>query len=1277
MRRSELRGGADEYRIKEVLGDNFQQFVVALKAAGPNGLGNFTIEKLSGPGYTAGTGPNQPKGNDIDEKFFDMLAASAAAFRQIENPEYQTTQTASKYAENIYAMYDALSETTTGGAATPKTEALNFKQLPYHEHGTLKYLNPVFHYFPYVTDIYPAPGYNANQFNSLVNAIRYLYHFIALLKLDDLDVRDVMILLRSDNLGFMKYVGDIVEALTNPIYYGKSYSLPNDTDSKDIIEDGVINGLTAIAVQIINEYRTLPVSTGALPVNYQGIEILDFAVTADVELYIKNLGVDAAKATIIRTELAAFTGWGAGAKAVTAAGDAVKANTYAVNALRNPIYANETIVEKQVDAAFIDQPPELQLGGRRGRKKNYYSYRDREDENIDYNNRNYSNRDYNDRDYNNRAHMTGGGDKKKIVVPTKKFTVAAGGKPISFPFLYGPVIAAAPPFAPAVPASVGKRNLVTEDEQDSQTTAKFTSKTAVEQIYKSPGDGVIGKLITNGQSNEIRVVLTSLLDYLIENNKTLASITAAADKKAISDKIKNDLTNFTPIITRIRNIPTDISKLVKGYSDHFVTEFIRATAPKFAPGAAGEILFKQPTAATTSPTKSNLADQTIYDFYDTVVTKDSSSIFFYKDFFNLIREGPTSVSKGMGYDGDAPLREAKGLSSAERSKYRLNVKKLIGISRLRNIQYGGGQLFNDIVLIGLIPDYPTDGSVGGIWTSAGYIDATTLGNLGTEAIRQIARDIFSSAANTSPILVLGQSINLVGIAKRIADGGYLFAKYPDYFKTFLRGLASTTGTAVSSVWKEGELVMSEHMFKEGNMWVRDGDDFKRVDKNGNEIPGYKLEDNCQYIANSTRQCLAFIETCLPADNQTDFNNFCRQLLDFDFKTNPGMTVLKDEVQKINPAVAFAILRQMKFGSYLEEEPRHPVKGFRRFKVQSVGSWLEELMTGLPRDRCQQPVAPPTVNPNFNCGPLKDQLGDLAQIIIDMANGTTPNKTNFFNYLDILVHWVNANPQVLNPEELLNPEYTADGKWPNINKSFKTYHYVNPYKPAEIRLRGISCGLGRLKSNIMNELSGANGNATISSIAGVPLGIEMPLNRYGFMSPAPFGGLMSQFGGSDIFEAEREYQNIYQPYGYILFQDIYNDLLHTMENLVGKKRMSLTENTRGKIDGQLDKFKKTEEELRKSLINLIERNKLYQASHGHINSYVDDKNKYAAILAKHSNLLSLSNAYNRKAVNLIDYFQTISKAILNKIEDGSTTGTAQASTYERPITMGYHYGAKKN
>ena len=68
--------------------------------------------------------------------------------------------------------------------------------------------------------------------------------------------------------------------------------------------------------------------------------------------------------------------------------------------------------------------------------------------------------------------------------------------------------------------------------------------------------------------------------------------------------------------------------------------------------------------------------------------------------------------------------------------------------------------------------------------------------------------------------------------------------------------------------------------------------------------------------------------------------------------------------------------------------------------------------------------------------------------------------------------------------------------------------------------------------------------------------------------------------------------------------------------------------------------------------------------------MDDEN-FKKVLEKHSNLLNISSAYNRKARNLIDLFQTIAKAVTDKIENGQTIKSSSGRAYDRPLSPTYY------
>lgn len=648
------------------------------------------------------------------------------------------------------------------------------------------------------------------------------------------------------------------------------------------------------------------------------------------------------------------------------------------------------------------------------------------------------------------------------------------------------------------------------------------------------------------------------------------------------------------------------------------------------------------------------------------------NVSFYERFFELARQ-----DRGGFYA--MPLG---AITTTDRrvdlSGFVLNVRRVDPINFLSLGQQGAQPQDPAFThYLGFVPD---DGSVGKIWTST------------TTSIDPKPKMDPKLKAVILAKLVLEENVQSPAAAKQLRFN------YPELFKSLSRKPFQQQ-VPVTTMWKEHESRLSEHILKVASQWERDGDIFVKRDQFGNVID-QQMEDSCSLInlANGPQQCFDFLSTCASSvtDNPTD----CRKLLEFEFLTkDPPLNALKDTVIKIDPSIAFNVLRKFRFASNLVEEPRYPIPGFKRFKVQSVESWLKELFEGT--DRCKGPGVP---RDPCDPRPLSEQLGEeMTKLLRYMAGNS--KYAPFFNYLNILVEWVNANPQVLNKEEA-KEGFQFYHRYPDVNKNFNIYDYQNPYKPADVRIRTMVCGLERLKTSILNELTGVSGATIISNIANNPLDIQNPLNRNMFPTAIPVASVIAQarMAGGGI---EDELSGVNYQYGYALFYNIYKYLIETMDTMANPRRPAqqqptivvqvtpqqiqqqsqaqqtqatlpfrLAGKTRDGIEVKLENFKVAEDELRDSLIKLVRRNQLYQASRGHINAYNIPDENLAAVLAKHSNLLGLSRAYNNKALNLIEIFQTINRAILSKLQEAEGRPSQYPS---RPMSMEYPplpYGAKK-
>nr|QZX43172.1 insulysin insulin degrading enzyme [Mimivirus sp.] len=1205
--------GASNFSMNEILGPKFKEFVDVLES---QKLEPFLFKNMETDNTRTYTSKYAP--NDIHYDFSEYVIAASAAFKRIENPDLGKAEAAEGYAENISTIFDELvSGKQTSGARLPNVTRFQPKQFVFEydpSNVATKYLLPGYHLLPY--DIRNYSDINNQPSTALVNAIKYLYHYIALLNVQSADATEIINTLKYDNIYFNRYVTEIVNDISTRDYFKTPVQYAADTNN--LVRDAVLNGLTSIAWQIITKFRNNSVEESKLQgVNIGNIPETAFTKTSSGELarYLTE-SVAAPRDTFTGEIKDVFNNLNNLDKLATIGTDAKLATLglskeavikYNVDALLNPEYILDPRIIKSVSVDELNSgilsktaaptaPPVAPLG-------------------------------------------TGTG------IPTvpKTTPTAPGDQILSLRYLYNTT------------GTGDKAVLVTENQGTSGSKIVDVNLVKVIPDLVNSISGVgqdIGEYTAGSGYGLVRAILLAISYYMIVNQVTFEDLKKRVVNVGDMDHYGNIIgllreisKNYAVFENRLRLVPKNQN--YNDLRDAFISEFTLTSYKSFERSQTGEYGTRT-TPITSAKKTSNLQDPEIYDFYKNTVANKPD---FYSQFFNLVRTDSGSVTP------DVNITEAVDKQGADLAKYRLNVRKVSGYSRFSEGQRGG--LYGDVIFISRIPDYPANGSIGRVWLSRDqFVDVASLNSRGSEALRTIARNVYYSPTSDT-VQIYNIPIQVDPIIRSVARMPLFSLNNQNYFGNLLRAsVTSSISPTLTPAWKENETRLSEHILRHDSKWERIDDDFVLKGPDGNVVD-HKFVNNCAFIGSSEQECLDVLSQCL-APNGQSINDRCSQLTDFNFNVDLPVNKLKEEVMKINPFVAFNILRQFGFASYLTEEKFEPIRNFRRYKVQSVGSWLKELVENS--DRCR--------NPNISNDPCKPQtlrqyLGDaVADKILAMAKD--PSKFPFFNYLDMLVEWVNANPQALNPEE---SKYTkASSKYPNVNDSFRTYDYLNPYKPAYYRrnLGSLNCGLERLKSNIVNELSGLNGHAFISNIASIPSEIQMPLSRSSFVSPVPFGNFVPIMSGGNFYELENELKNINNQYGYTLFNQIYVDLLETMRSMQGDRKINLSEHTKEQISEKLENFKRAEDALRESVVRTIERNKLYQASRGYINPFNVPSDKLPAVLAKHSNLLHLSSAYNKKAINLIDLFKTISEAIMSKLGDAESK-----SMYTRPLSATYH------
>ena len=1222
MRKSQTRGGEglSDYRISDILGPKFEDFVKTLKASGYNSF------------------LTNDKDKTLRYDFTEYIIAVAAAFSQIENPNITRSKETERYGQAFEDIFRGLlsgTQTNIKTLGSVDIKPLKFNQLPY-DHRFLKdrQLVPGFHLFPYDKDIYPK--HIAGPNNALINALLYIYFFIAQLKTEGLSGGEVIGLLQQDNLTYNNYVLEIKDILSSSKYYTERPDFPAGAD----IISSINRGLTAAAEIMIrdfnNDTKTPPAldlkdNTGAINIAEKfkdfGTATVNVANKASTAAYFKSIGLSTARANTIYDELTKLISLHAKGGKFSKADPAPAGELYMpleelnnklFNSLLNPYYLNTVVVDKDPLCADL---------GKLGLT----------------------------------AAVTAPKPLARTIGTAKMPT--KGGHVDRYPYQYGGAKAISLRFLydPKGKDESGKCTITTEDEHFGVPGTNFADPTKIAALLTAiPHVNNTGAAGSEEYIKNTAIIILTILHYLIMSGTDFVSL-SGAQKTELVGKIEEAIINYRTLHARLLNVPTDnFDKRFGGLAEEFAAEFSRTAYESIKYTKEGK--YEALTEAREKTEKKNtLNTQIIKEFYENHVSKN---IKFYSDYFNIVE-----VATNKGFELTDP--RVANIKEADLDKYRLNVKTLKGYARLGTMSGGqvGGQ-WGRIVFAGQLPSITTEGII------AIYVTRDKLVSLvgqSADEIKRIVDQVYEAAAagiTTIPITVGGETVNisLVQIAATAATKPSFSQSYSGYIKSLLTNVIKNAAgvTAPSFELKPNEYELNEHLLRRASEWVRDEADadgnsntFVRFGKDGKVIEEELPSDTyaCAFFNDHEDVCVNFFTSCMDAE-RGKLSDICSKLLDLNFNVKLGAKTVSEKIAKMNPAAAFQILGQFGFGSYLDSD-NDPIYGIRRYKVQSVGSWVQELYSGTTTVGCKRIHNPNSEQP---C-PLQEWLGpDNVKRLIDLFE--SDKGQGFYSYLEVLVNWVNANPQVLNPAEVKNPSY-ALGRYPEPNKSFDLYKYQNPYKPAHLRLRDFSCGLERLKGSIMNELVGSNASSMISTMSSIPLGLEMPFSRPGFVNALPFNNFVPMMGGGNgYYMYEQQIKDNSFQYGHSLFDAIYKDLLGTMTTMSDSKKLRLSGPTQDKIKEKLEKFKEVENELIAQLRMAIEQNRLTQASHGYINGFItDDRAKLNALLSKHANLLNVSSAYNKKAINLIDLFQAIAKAVLGKLD---TTENNTSTGYERPM-----------
>uniref|UniRef100_A0A6C0LQJ9 Uncharacterized protein n=1 Tax=viral metagenome TaxID=1070528 RepID=A0A6C0LQJ9_9ZZZZ len=678
--------------------------------------------------------------------------------------------------------------------------------------------------------------------------------------------------------------------------------------------------------------------------------------------------------------------------------------------------------------------------------------------------------------------------------------------------------------------------------------------------------------------------------------------------------LKKSVENYSLVYKRFQTIRNLILNTPKDLLPFFSTGFLKPVPSKL-----------------TKVKKINLKDPEIKKFYEQFIVQNSH---FYGDFFNLVE---------MSTNQTVDLLKAH--EDNNYTDYRLNVKTFVNNNEYLSLQKGGLS-YKDIVILARIPPYD-DTIYGDLWVNfENKITAADLANAGPDAIRLIVRGVYNQDINTT-------TVNFLGLDIQILDQINATIKFPNFeinFNEYYKFLIDSyrDGFPISGEWKMHEDKLRMKLWARDSKWRRvsgpgkgEFDVFVQLDSDDNVLP-MSYTDNCAFVTKNANECANFLRDCA-LNKDKELGNECAKLINGSFTIDIVPNLLAEQIQKINPKVAYAILKKFGFGEKLEKTDEFNIPGryLNRYIIESVGSWLKAL-----------PSLKNTIYRGVN----------------DFTFESIGKNNVLLKYFEALVDWVNANSQVLNEEEDVDNKVRY--REPELNKSFDLYwHHGLPRKST---LNSVKCqinGLDRLKSSIINDISGSRANGMISNIAFTPVGLNMPLN---FLTTNPLvypSGLNVMKGGEypDVID---QLATINQATGYNLFNQIFNNLRAAME--AGDEngfKIKFNKESLAGIQTKLENFRELEIELRKSLERLIIKNRLYNASNGKIDAFRVPDDRLDEVLKKHSNLLHLSSVYNTKAYKIIDLLKTLAKIHEAKLEE--KLEKKNKSSLLRPPTINYH------
>lgn len=1194
-------------------------------------LQNATLER-----YSPMERPSGGALNDVHPDLFKYITTLVYSMKAIEEPELTMNEVASKYAEKLGPIVEKL-QTGIIGSTSLDVKPLEFPGFLEKSGGSGKLKWEINGFGSLDTDTFM--GVNSNSYTAYTRMIYYLLRFIAVLDLTTgVNGDDIITFLRGhDSFTFGPLVVQIASDISS-----KHHSNPIDAGTnKDIIFHGIERGLAYVATEIINKFKTLSSSTHTNELNLQtGVEKLKTGLVAgpvDTAL----IGKFSTKIGDISTELRAIV--------PHLIDDAIATTLFGTSSHAKDRFDNGILNVYHLDKGIADgTPAELQfkgyVGSGPGSGKTLAQLID--EWKLDVVTNTYFTSTHAGDTYDAILVKPGLTTNAAILADWKVKDDAAGRTEyLTYPpyptvapaavsdypnasFLYTPKITE----ANHTDNKLHRLNVeLTEHAVNTNklTILPNTVTTAIKAIIAKLNLSPITGLKDLSQILSAKAGVLGIIVAAYKNNMDLSGAINQVNADKIKEAMLNNIRGFDRIENRLMYIYTNINKSTQMFagfpqlSEQFIEGFTLGT--KKLQSTNGKVTYIDPKKRKPLSTWKEL-----YSF----ITENAANIEFFDELFNLVEIDPNT--KKIKDTQNIPLDRAA--KENDLTKYSLNVKKKNPeqVSSLQQLG-GNGERYDPRFFIVLIPEFDPN-KIGNLWLDYKIFIPHNLIKSHVFLRNEIARKLYyaplSELKKRMQIVDPSITINPLDIVNDFANGGFQLsishkssARVYDPLKYYPIGPSAVPG------WENVDMKLASDIAKETDRWEREGYNWRYVNKDKKDIDREETMD-CAFL--DPNRCKNFIE-CISTQGRSD------ECLKFLYnpsyiKTIPdNNTDIIKQVKLMHPMAAASFLSKIGFRIERSEVPLawngRGKKQMRRDVVESVTKWMSNLEN------------------------LKDICGNQHENIKKRLRVNCTENRNLFSYLQILVEWVNANPQVLNEEETLDepPKPVSQRK---ADDSLVIYDYVAS-QAQKRKVTSLCDGLYRMKSNLENDLSGWNSETLLNNIYKTP-DLSMPFNRAVIISANPH--IPNRvYGGNSAFEYSLK--NYSELAGSRVFRDWYDEIKNIMADMSkgNDYRMRIKGDTEKKIDAKLEAFEKIEKEIIVLMQEVIDRKNLFRASNGRLDlgqiqrggdkesdKYDAERRDRALALEKHANLVNLISAYQKRAINLTDVIKTIAETVAEKL-----------------------------